>query len=51
MLETIQIRTLDTPPCVLAEVEPKRAPDEYYGDYKGTPAIDRYTDNFPKNKW
>ncbi len=50
MLETIQIRTLDTPPCVLAEVEPKRAPDLYYGDYKGTPAIDRYVDNFPKNK-
>ena len=50
MLEIIQIRTLDTPPCVLAEVEPKRALDLYYGDYKGTPAIDRYVDNFPKNK-
>ena len=50
MLETIQIRTLDTPPCVLAKVEPKRAPDLYYGDYKGTPAIDRYVDNLPKNK-
>jgi Transglycosylase SLT domain len=50
MLETIDIRTLDTPPCVLAKVAPKQAPDLYYGDYKGTPAIDRYIARLPKNK-
>lgn len=50
MLETIEIRTLDTPPCVLAEVEPEHAPDLYYGDYKGAPAIDRYIAKLPKNK-
>lgn len=50
MLDTIQIRTLDTPPCVLAKVAPKRAPDLYYGDYKGTPEIDRYIKKLPKNK-
>lgn len=50
MLETIEIRTLDTPPCVLADVAPKHAPDLYYGDYKGSPAIDRYIARLPKNK-
>lgn len=50
MLETIEIRTLDTPPCALAEVAPERAPDLYYGDYKGTPAIDRYIAQLPKSK-
>ncbi len=50
MLETIQIRALDTPPCVVAKVAPKRAPDLYYGDYDGTPEIDRYINNLPKNK-
>lgn len=50
MLETIEIRTLDTPPCALAEVEPRRAPDLYYGDYKGSPAIDEYIASLPKNK-
>jgi len=50
MLETIQIRALDTPPCVLAKVAPKRAPDLYYGDYDGTPEIDRYVNKLPKNK-
>lgn len=41
MLETIEISAIHTPPCVLAEVAPKRAPDLYYGDYIGTPEIDR----------
>ncbi len=50
MLETIQIEALDTPPCVLADVSPKRAPDLYYGDYDGTPEIDRYVNSLPKNK-
>jgi hypothetical protein len=50
MLETIEIRAIDTPPCVLAVVPPKRAPDLYYGDYNGTPEIDRYVNNLPKNK-
>lgn len=50
MLETIEMSAIDTPPCVLAEVSPKRAPDLYYGDYDGTPEIDRYVNNLPKNK-
>lgn len=50
MLETIEISAIDTPPCVLAEVAPERAPDLYYGDYDGTPEIDRYVSNLPKNK-
>lgn len=50
MLETIQIRTLDTPPCVLDNVAPKHAPDLYYGAYKGSPAIDRYIEKLPENK-
>jgi len=50
MLETIQIRTLDTPPCILDHVAPKHAPDLYYGDYKGSPAIDHYIEKLPKNK-
>ncbi|MGJ8619186.1 MAG: transglycosylase SLT domain-containing protein [Methylophilaceae bacterium] len=50
MLETIEIRTLETPPCVLADVAPAHSPDLYYGDYKGTPAIDRYIAQLPKSK-
>lgn len=50
MLETIELHALDTPPCVLADVAPKRAPDLYYGDYDGTPEIDRYVSSLPKNK-
>lgn len=50
MLETIEIRTLDTPPCVLKDVAPKHAPDLYFGDYKGSPAIDQYIAKLPKSK-
>ncbi len=50
MLETIEIRTIDTPPCVLSAVKPKRALDLYYGQYNGAPAIDRYIAKLPENK-
>lgn len=50
MLETIEIHALDTPPCVLAEVAPNRAPNLYYGDYEGSPAIDQYIAKLPENK-
>ena len=35
---------------MLSEVAPHRAPDLYYEDYKGTPAIDRYISQLPKSK-
>jgi soluble lytic murein transglycosylase-like protein len=50
MLETIEIKTNDTPPCVLDAVAPERAPAHYYGDSQGSPAIDAYVAKLPKNK-
>ncbi len=50
MLETIEIRTIDTPKCVLEAVAPERSLEHYYGDYHGTPAIDRYIAKLPKSK-
>jgi soluble lytic murein transglycosylase-like protein len=50
MLETIEITTDSTPLCVLEAVAPERAPTPHYGDSQGSPAIDAYIANLPKNK-
>jgi soluble lytic murein transglycosylase-like protein len=50
MLETIEIRTTDSPPCVLDAVAPEKAPQYQYASYEGSPAIDRYIANLPKSK-
>jgi hypothetical protein len=50
MLETIEIRTQDTPQCVLEDVMPEKAPAHEYGDFKGSPDIDNYIARLPKNK-
>jgi hypothetical protein len=50
MLETIEIKTTDTPPCVLEAVAPEHAPARQYGDFKGSPGIDAYVAKLPKNK-
>jgi soluble lytic murein transglycosylase-like protein len=47
MLETIEIKTNDTPQCVLEAVAPERAPANQYGDAQ---AIDDYVAKLPKNK-
>ncbi len=50
MLETIEIKTNETPLCVLEAVAPERAPAPKYGDYEGSPKIDAYIASLPKNK-
>jgi Transglycosylase SLT domain len=50
MLETIEITTDSTPPCVLDAVAPERAPAQQYGGYEDSPGIDDYIANLPKNK-
>ncbi|HPV44901.1 MAG TPA: transglycosylase SLT domain-containing protein [Methylotenera sp.] len=50
MLETIEIKTSDTPPCVLEAVAPERAPVQQYGEFQGSPAIDAYVAELPKSK-
>ncbi|MGQ0443444.1 MAG: lytic transglycosylase domain-containing protein [Methylophilaceae bacterium] len=50
MLETIEIRTQNTPPCVLEATVPEKAPQYQYADYEGSPAIDRYIATLPQNK-
>ena len=55
MLETIEIKTNDTPLCVLEAVAPERAPTNQYsnaqnGHYGGSPGIDSYVANLPKSK-
>jgi hypothetical protein len=50
MLETIEIKTNDTPLCVLEAVEPEHAPAHQYGNSEGSPAIDAYIAKLPKNK-
>jgi soluble lytic murein transglycosylase-like protein len=50
MLETIEIKTNETPLCVLEAVAPERAPAHQYGDYEGSPKIDAYIASLPKNK-
>ncbi len=47
MLETIEIKTNDTPLCVLEAVAPERAPVNEYGDSQ---AIEDYVARLPKNK-
>jgi Transglycosylase SLT domain len=50
MLETIEITTNITPPCVLEAVAPERAPKYQHADWQGSPAIDAYIAKLPKNK-
>ncbi len=50
MLETIEIKTTDTPLCVLEAVPPEHAPAQQANDFKGSPAIDAYVAKLPKNK-
>lgn len=50
MLETIEIKTNDTPLCVLEAVAPERGPVNQYSDVQGVQAIDDYVAKLPKNK-
>ena len=50
MLETIEIKTTDTPLCVLEAVEPEHAPMHQFGESQGSPAIDAYVAKLPKSK-
>ena len=50
MLETIEIRTQDTPLCVLEAVEPEKAPVHQFEASQGSPAIDSYIASLPKSK-
>lgn len=49
MLETIEIRTQDTPACVLEAVVPEKAPLQQAAS-QGSPAIDAYVASLPKGK-
>lgn len=50
MLETIEIRNAETPKCVLAAVNPKKAPAYQYANFYGAPGIDSYIAKLPKKK-
>ena len=50
MLDTIEIRTQDTPLCVLEAVAPEHAPKYQYEPTEGSPAIDAYIAGLPKSK-
>ena len=53
MLETIELKTTDTPPCVLTEVAPQRQTAQDYADaqsFNQSPKIDAYIQSLPKNK-
>jgi len=50
MLETIEIKTDSTPPCVLDAVAPEHAPAPQLDKTKSTPAIDAFIAKLPKNK-
>lgn len=50
MLETIQIKTSATPPCVLDDVAPEKGLPSGVTLVKETPEIDQYIANLPKNK-
>ena len=50
MLETIEIRTQDTPLCVLEAVAPERGSAHQYGNYEGSADIDEYIAKLPKSK-
>ncbi len=49
MLETIEIKTNDTPICVLEAVAPEKASAQDYADAQ-SPKIDAYIASLPKNK-
>ncbi|MES2547009.1 MAG: transglycosylase SLT domain-containing protein [Pseudomonadota bacterium] len=49
MLETIEIKTNDTPICVLEAVAPEKAPAQDYANAQ-SPKIDAYIAGLPKNK-
>ncbi len=49
MLETIEIRTQDTPPCVMGAVAPEKG-SMPQAVSEGSPAIDAYIANLPKGK-
>jgi len=53
MLETIEIRTQDTPPCVLEAVAPEKGSyqdGDVYLSNSGSPGIDNYIAKLPKSK-
>ena len=50
MLETIEIKTSATPPCVLDTVSPEKPPPPAIILVEETPEIDRYIANLPKSK-
>jgi soluble lytic murein transglycosylase-like protein len=50
MLETIQIKTSATPPCVLDAIAPEKGLPSGATLVKETPEIDQYIANLPKNK-
>jgi len=52
MLETIEIRTQDTPPCVLEAVAPEKGSyqDDAYFPHSGSPGVDNYIAKLPKSK-
>lgn len=51
MLETIELRNRNTPPCVLVEVTPEKAPYyEYTRTFKANQSIDAYLSTLPKRK-
>ncbi len=50
MLETIEIKTNQTPLCVLEAVAPERAPIHAFTYTLGSQAIDDYVAKLPKNK-
>jgi soluble lytic murein transglycosylase-like protein len=50
MLETIEIKTSDTPACVLEAVAPERAPAIQHANSQGSPGIDAYVAKLPKSK-
>jgi soluble lytic murein transglycosylase-like protein len=50
MLETIEIKAPATPPCVLDDVSPEKAPLPAITLVKERPEIDKYIANLPKNK-
>ncbi len=50
MLETIEIKTADTPICVLEAVAPEKAPVNQFAGYQDSPEIDAYLAKLPKSK-
>lgn len=51
MLETIELRNRHTPPCVLSEVQPEKAPYyEYTRSFKANQSIENYLAKLPKSK-